>query len=247
MRRPPRFMKRSPRQLHRLVDPPPPFLPTATATTTTNRRTRPARPTPLIQLNGITPPIRRPNNMPLITAPPPIIITLTRPPPRRRNRHIQLMLQRGPPKPRVRPVASRDTRPVPPAAPPSPRLGDTTPITTALGNPIINVSGAAPAPVAGGRLVRGRALGAALDGAEEAREEHAERLFQHGQAGADDAEVGFDEGPDAALDEVVGLVGAVVERVLDRGDAEDGGDCDAGEKGWWLVWEGWAEGWVGEE
>jgi hypothetical protein len=177
--------------------------------------------------------------MPLITAPPPIII-LTRPRPRRRNRHIQLMLQRRPPKARVRPVSSRDSRPVTLPCPPS--LGDATPTTT-LGDPIIIIiiiiRGAAPASAAGGRPVRGRALGAAaaaLGGAEEAREEDPQGLLEHGQAGADDAEVGFDEGPDAALDEVVGLVGAVVERVLDRGDAEDGGYCDAGRGRWVVSW-----------
>lgn len=47
-------------------------------------------------------------------------------------------------------------------------------------------------------------------GAKEAREEAGERVLEDGQAGADDAEVGFEEGPDAAVDEMVGWVLAVL-------------------------------------
>lgn len=84
---------------------------------------------------------------------------------------------------------------------------------------------AAMTPAGGGSGVV-RVEAAAADAGAEG---HEGRL-EHGQAGAHDAGVGFDGGPDGggegAVDLVVGL-GAVVE----GRHAEDGGDADAG-GGW---------------
>lgn len=73
-----------------------------------------------------------------------------------------------------------------------------------------------------GVVARGVAEGGGLGGAEEAREEGGEGLFEHGEAGADGAGVGFDDGPDGGGDVAPGGVVGGGGRG-ERGGADDGG------------------------
>ncbi len=92
------------------------------------------------------------------------------------------------------------------------------PLMARVGGPVVRETRA------GARI----GAGGAPDGAKGSREEMAERLLEDGQVGVDDAEVGFQERPDAALNEVVRLVLSVLEGILQRCRAQDGADGDAG-------------------
>lgn len=84
------------------------------------------------------------------------------------------------------------------------------------------VPAAVPAAAGGGGGVV-RVEAAAADAGAEG---HEGRL-EHGQAGAHDAGVGFDGGPDCGVEGAVDLVGGLGAAVEGR-HAEDGGDADAG-------------------
>lgn len=79
----------------------------------------------------------------------------------------------------------------------------------------------AAAAAGGGGCVRVEAV------AEDAGAEGHDGRFQHGEAGAHDAGVGFDGGPDGGVEGAVDLVGGLG-AVVEGRHAEDGGDTDAG-------------------
>ena len=83
---------------------------------------------------------------------------------------------------------------------------------------------------------------------EEAGKDTRKGVLQDREAGADYAQVGLDQGPDAAWDKIVGDVLLVLDRAGNGGRAEDARDSDAGREigqsfapSQIWVWQGWKE------